>query len=64
MVEIEERHSKKEIDESIKFINNFGYKSFFYDKKELKSTCLLNNNNEFNNFIFLPNYCMKKTLME
>src|SRR6056300_1295289 len=55
LVEIEERHSKKKIDESIKFINNFGYKSFFYDKKELKCTYLLNNNNEFNNFIFLPN---------
>ena len=53
LVEIEEKHSKQKVLESINYINSLGYESFFYDN-ELKSTNNLNNLNMYNNFIFKP----------
>ena len=53
LVEIEEKHSKQKVLDSINYINSLGYKSFFYDN-ELKSTNNLNNLNMYNNFIFKP----------
>ena len=54
LVEIEKQYTKKEVAESINFINSLGYKSYFFDKKDLKSTNELNNLDLFNNFIFFP----------
>ncbi len=54
LVEIEKQYTKKEVAESINFINSLGYKSYFFDKKDLKSTNELNNLDSFNNFIFFP----------
>lgn len=54
LVEIEKQYTKKEVAESINFINSLGYKSYFFDKKDLKSTNELNNLDTFNNFIFFP----------
>ena len=53
LVEIEEKHSKQKVLDSINYINSLGYESFFYDN-ELKSTNSLNNLNMYNNFIFKP----------
>ena len=53
LVEIEEKHSKQKVLESINYINSLGYESFFYDN-ELKNTNNLNNLNMYNNFIFKP----------
>ena len=54
LIEIEKQHTKKEVKESIKFINSLGYNSFFFDKKDIRSTSELNNLDLFNNFIFFP----------
>lgn len=54
LVEIEKQYTKKEVGESINFINSLGYKSYFFNKKDLKSTTELNNLDLFNNFIFFP----------
>ena len=54
LVEIEKQYTKKEVAESINFINSLGYKSYFFIKKDLKSTTELNNLDLFNNFIFFP----------
>tara|TARA_B100000282_G_C31713471_1_gene482321 strand:- start:11 stop:766 length:756 start_codon:yes stop_codon:yes gene_type:complete len=54
LVEIEKQYTKKEVAESINFINSLGYKSYFFNKKDLKSTTELNNLDLFNNFIFFP----------
>ena len=53
LVEIEEKHSKQKVLDSINYINSLGYESFFYDN-ELKNTNNLNNLNMYNNFIFKP----------
>tara|TARA_A100001011_G_scaffold282186_1_gene292316 strand:- start:391 stop:1143 length:753 start_codon:yes stop_codon:yes gene_type:complete len=53
LVEIEEKHSKQKVLDSINYINSLGYESFYYDN-ELKSTNNLNNLNMYNNFIFKP----------
>ena len=52
LIEIETKHTKKNINETINTINQYGYKSYFYENNELKSTDLLNSSNKFNNFIF------------
>ena len=54
LVEIEKQYTKKEVAESINFINSLGYKSYYFNKKDLKSTTELNNLDLFNNFIFFP----------
>ena len=53
LVEIEERHSKKNIHHSIDYINGLGYNSYFYDENNLKKTSELKNMKLFTNFIFL-----------
>ncbi len=54
MIEIEEKHSKNNLNDSISFINSLGYKAFVYDQTELVpfENKQLNKNN---NFIFKPN---------
>ena len=54
LVEIEEQHSKKNVNDSINYINTLGYNSFYYDKDSLKNTSELENFKLYNNFIFLP----------
>lgn len=54
LVEIEEKYSKKNVIESINFINTLGYKAFYYNNKALKDISKLNNFELFNNFIFIP----------
>jgi len=55
LVEIEEKYTKKNVSDTIDFINSLGYKSFFFDNNSLKKTNELNNLNLYNNYIFLPN---------
>ena len=54
LVEIEERHSKKDVHHSIDYINGLGYNSYFYEKNDLKKTSELKNMKLLTNFIFLP----------
>ena len=54
LVEIEERHSKKKVIDTIKFINTLGYKSYYFNEKELISTATLTNFDTYNNYIFKP----------
>ena len=53
LVEIEERHSKEKAEDTINFINNLGYKSYFCDKFNLTSTTKLKDFKLKNNYIFL-----------
>ena len=52
LVEIEERHSKNKVIDTINYINNLGYASFFVSKNELIETKNLESFNNINNFIF------------
>ena len=52
LVEIEERHSKNKVIDTINYINNLGYLSFFVLNNELVETKNLENFNSINNFIF------------
>ena len=52
MVEIEEKHSKIPIQETINFISNIGYNVFCLKDKELINIKMINNLSIFNNFIF------------
>ena len=54
LIEIEERHSKERVDNTINFINNFGYKSYYCDKLNLISTTKLTDYKLRNNYIFIP----------
>ena len=54
LVEIEKRHSKKKVIDSINFINSLGYKSYYFNEKELINTAILTNFDTYNNFIFKP----------
>ena len=54
LIEIEERHTKKSVDESINYIKNIGYECFFVKNKELISINKLNNKQLENNYYFLP----------
>ncbi len=54
LVEIEERHSKRTLNESISIINNFGYKSFYVEGLNLIGFDNLKENVKNNNFYFLP----------
>ncbi len=55
LVEIEERHSNHPVNETIKFINNLGYNSFYVKNNNLYKTNDLIDINSENNFVFLPN---------
>ena len=54
LVEIEERHSKKPVIDTIKYISDLGYQSFFVVNNKLVKTEQLKNINSENNFIFIP----------
>ena len=54
LVEIDERHSKKKVIDSINFINSLGYKSYYFNEKELINTAILTNFDTYNNYIFKP----------
>ena len=53
LVEIEEKHSKKKVKESINFINSLGYKSYYLSGSNLEDTNKLNNFNNRNNYFFI-----------
>ena len=55
LIEIEEKHSKRMVIDSIKYIKNIGYKCYFEKNKELLQVEKLKNVNEEFNFFFLPN---------
>ena len=59
LVEIEEKHTKKNVNETLNYINSLGYESFFYNKNELLSTNSLDDLNKFNNYIFKPKIIQK-----
>jgi len=54
LVEIEERHNKKPVIETVKFIQEFGYSPFYCKNSELHSLEKLKNLDQENNFYFLP----------
>ena len=54
LIEIEERHTNDKVQNTINFINDFGYNSFFSDGKNLIETKKLDNFNTKNNFFFIP----------
>ena len=54
LVEIEEKHSKENVINTINYINEFGYRSYYCSNKELLSTENLNDYNKKNNYIFIP----------
>jgi len=53
LIEIEKRHSNKNVGDTIEYINKLGYKSYFFNGKDLVKTSSLTNLNFKNNFIFL-----------
>ena len=55
LVEIEERHTNKPIDETINFINSFGYNCYYLKKQKLIKKENKKKIKNINNFIFLPN---------
>ena len=54
LVEIEEKYTKKNVKETLNFINSLGYESFYYNKNELVNTNSLADLSKFNNYIFKP----------
>jgi|TARA_B100000315_G_C14521997_1_gene561998 FkbM family methyltransferase len=54
LVEIEERHSKVKVENTINFINELGYKSYFFNGSDISSTKTLKDFNLRNNYIFIP----------
>jgi len=54
LVEIEERHNKKPIIETVKFIQEFGYSAFYCKNSDLHKLESLKNLDQENNFYFLP----------
>ncbi len=55
LVEIEEKHSKKKVIDTINYINSLGYKSYYLNEKNLINTYTLKNFDSYNNYIFKPN---------
>ena len=53
LVEIEERHTKEKVENTIAYINSLGYKSFYLENKKLLSTSKLLNFKNKNNYFFL-----------
>lgn len=52
LIEIEERHSKRNIKDTINFVCSFGYNSYVFKENKLINTNLVINLNDHNNFIF------------
>lgn len=55
LIEIEKQYSKRNVSDTINFINSLGFTSYFFDNIDLKKTNDLDNLNKYNNFIFKPN---------
>ena len=53
LVEIEEKHTKRNVNESINFINSLGYKSYYLSGSKLENTEKLNNYKNKNNYFFI-----------
>ena len=53
LVEIEERHTRVKVAETLEYINNLGYKSYYYYKGKINLTSKLNNFKKYNNYIFI-----------
>ena len=54
LIEIEKRHSKRSVKDTISIINSFGYNCFFTEKKDLIPVDRLKNTELNNNYFFLP----------
>ncbi len=54
LIEIEKRHSKRSVEETISKINHLGYECFFTQNNDLVSIKKLSNKNSVNNFYFMP----------
>ncbi len=54
LIEIEKRHSKRSVEETIGFINNLNYDCYFVKDEDLRPIVELNDKNLVNNFFFLP----------
>ena len=54
LIEIEKRHSKRSVEETIGFINNLNYNCYFVKDEDLRPIVELNDKNLVNNFFFLP----------
>ena len=54
LIEIEERHTKIPVIETINFIKNLNYDCYYFLKENLISIDKINKDNTENNFIFLP----------
>ena len=54
LIEIEERHTKKPILETINFVKSLNYECYYLSNNDLKNLETININNTENNFIFLP----------
>ena len=54
MIEIEEKHSKNDLNNSISYICSLGYRVFCLKNKELTPLENIENIKQFNNFIFRP----------
>jgi len=54
LVEIEEKHSKNKVVDTINYINSLGYMSFYLYENELVETTKLKTFENINNFIFKP----------
>ena len=52
LIEIEERHSKRNVKDTINFVCSFGYNSYVLKENKLINTNLVINLNDHNNFIF------------
>jgi len=55
LIEIEEKYSKKSVNETINYITSYGYQTFYYDNESLKKIETLNDINKENNFFFIAN---------
>ena len=55
LIEIEERHSKIKVTDTINYINSLGYTSYYLNENKLINTSNLLNFDTYNNYIFKPN---------
>lgn len=60
LVEIEERHTKKPIENTINYINSLGYECYYFNKKKIVKKKLGKKILNINNFIFLPRKIINK----
>ena len=54
LVEIEKQYTKKNVSETLRYINSLGYNSFYFKDNKLNNTSNLGDLDLFNNFIFKP----------